>query len=252
MIKKFLWIYALCLWFVLLIAVNVSWSAGMMMVGGGVGTAGGCDACTGGLIFSAYWETDSDITNGSPCGCGSDTTGDLTGAASTVTGEDGYISTTNGEDYYTYGITFPASGSFLAKISMVTHATGTEFFKFYYDNNNYLSLAAPSTSDLKLDYHGNATSSAATLNSDELPAGTDRWAVGRWRTGSTNPSIALTIYSVDDESQVGTASTATDLTAMTSIPIYIYVGNHSAVNGAVRIYKLKIWDTYDGAPSSGF
>lgn len=226
------------------------------MVMGGVAAGAACDSCTGGLIFSIHFEADADVDTGSPCGCTSlgDTTATKSGTAAVVTGTDGYLDINDASEYVSYDISsFPTSGSFLMKIKKVSYDNGTRAINFYGDADSYLILATDSTDDLSLTHLGGGTSRAASCTNNSFTVGGTFYVVGRWTAADADPNISLYIYAVADESLLDSNENNFSLGTMATTPPTLAIGNMSASDaGDFDIYYVKVWDTYAGAPSSGF
>lgn len=230
----------------------------MLLLGVGGGAGGGCTECTGGLTFAGYFESDGDVTNGTPCGCSA---GDETGTAyDSCTIHDGYIDSADAGKYF--GWTVANSGDIIngSAGSVLIHFTATtvvntgRIFSYEPDSgNDRVVIYENSSSDLVAYHEGNSTGNILiTCTSSNLSNGSTYYVVLRWRTGSSNPSLLMEVYA-SDESSIDSCSTNTDLTAfaVTDGADVLEIGNSAAGEADTNILKFKVWDTYAGAPTCG-
>lgn len=217
----------------------------------------GDDTCNG-LVFSLHFEADEDVETGDPAGCAdnvffTDTDGDLTGA-NVVTASDGYLNVVNGQDYDQFDVTnHTTEGSVLMKIWHITYVEDTRFMDIYEDATNFFIIRMPSASDVEVFHRGTNISVIAETTNNQMTTGSTYYVVGRWEEGASAIGVRVEIYdsgevlldsdnNTDDPSEWANEPGATDL----------HIGNISADAGAYRMHYVKIYDTYGGAPTSGF
>lgn len=235
---------------------------GQIIGGGIIGAAGGsetsCTECTGGLTFAGYFESDGDVTNGDPCGCSA---GDETGTAydsCTITG--GYIYAADGGKYYGWTVSSGgdiingSNGSVLIHFTVNTRLNLTRIFSYEPDPGNDRVVIYENSSFYLAAYHeGNSTGNVLiTCTGASLSNGNTYYAVLRWRTGSSNPSLNMDVYD-SSENNIANCSTNTDLTAfaITGGTDVLEIGNSGSADGSTSILKTKIWNSYAGAPTCG-
>lgn len=242
---------------VLLAFCSVSVEARQVTVLNSAVAVGGCTPCTGGLVFAAYFEQDTDITNGDPCGCVdgtifNDEVGTLNGDATIVTNGDGYVHLPGAEDWIEFDISnFDDSGSLLIKFHQVSHDSGTGLIKLFYDDDNHITVYFNASQDALPQWKGQTDVVAAALNGGNINTGTDYWMVVRWRTGASDPAIQAELYNVS-ETELESKSNNTNLTPMGTAPNKLQIGETGSDTGETKVYQLRIWDSYAGAPTSGF
>lgn len=222
----------------------------------GAGVAAACTSCTGGVIFAAYFEAagDGDVTKGTPCGCSvNDTTGTAASEA-TITG--GYMDIPTTADYYQWDVSSDdifkgSAGSVLIEFQVATWVDLTELWSVYVDTNNLIYIRLANADDLNIVFKGSAGStnisatSAALLTTDVT-----YYAVGRWTSSDVDPNSRIEVYDASSN-LIKYAVDNTNTGAITGAGSGSFkVGNRTSNEGEVRIYKIKVWDTYSGAPTT--
>ena len=251
------WIIAV----ILLFFVSPLHAASVMMMGGGATAAAACTSCTGGVIFAAYFSQDGDVTTGSPCGCSA---GDTTGTAAdscTITG--GYLYSADNGKYYAWDVSSDdifndQTGSILIEFRIVaeTFTNGALLFDVTpQTNEDRVEIYTSGGDELSLVHEGaNTPTTIATSGADNVLVNTQYYVVIRWTTANVDPNLKIEIYNGTTDALIDDASSNTNLTAFDTAAGagHFKVGNNSAANTSINIYKIKVWDTYAGAPTSGF
>jgi len=218
-----------------------------------------CTSCTGGLLFAAYFEDASgDVTLGSPCGC---SVGDTTGAATdscTITG--GYLYSADTTKHWSWDVSSndiikPTAGSILLKFRVETWVDQTELFAAYEDTNNRISIYLHIGDEVFVMHKGNSTEVAAqTSGTNTAVINTDYWLVVRWTTADVDPNLKIELYNGTTKALIDDGTSNTNCVDFANVlgAGDFKVGNRTTNNGSVRIYSIKVWDTYAGAPTSSF
>jgi len=227
--------------------------------------SGGCDSCTDGLVF-AWYANDPTVgdTGYTPCGC---SVGDSEGTANdsvTIAGTapNRYVDASDAGKYFAFDVgtggtsLFPDSGSVLIKFQIDTYNSQASIFTIYFDASNFLSLDIPSQNDIGFRWVGQTSGVTKNLLGGNAVIDTDFWIVFRWETdsGVTPDGLAIELYSME-EVEIESGTNQTNLTAMTVTPGDgdLRVGESTGTNeAALKIYEVHIYDTYAGAPTSGF
>lgn len=227
---------------------------------GASGGAAACDSCTGGLVFAAYFEDASgDVTLGVPCGCSA---GDTTGTSNdscTITG--GYLYSADGGKYFAWDVSSgdilnDEAGSILIEFETASFAGG-ELFSGYVDANNRVDVHLYSTDEIQISHKGDSatTTTAQTAGTDNLMINTRYFVVARWTTADVDPDLSIVLYNSSGV-EIDSGSSNINLTAFAADKQLgasgLKIGNRLATDIDAKIYKVKIWSTYDGAPTSGF
>jgi hypothetical protein len=256
--KKIILILAICL--VPLTAM------GFMFIGGRpAASSSSCDDCSGTLTFAAHFENSDDVTSGTPCGCSDDDeVGDRTQSAHTPT----YVSTPKKDGSYAldthYGNTyihFDDNGT-ITDFYQSSFAVTYKFWVYvehYYDDNgkvfssrhdgdNYVRLKVTGASDaidFGLEFEESDTGVHVTVTADsDCSDQTWYYVVAKVRSGSTNPSMGVWVYSDEESTLVDSATSDTDLHSFHGDEAnFLRIGNVvSADNGTrVIIDDFKVW-----------
>lgn len=248
--------------FLILISVQCQALSPAIQAVVGSTSAPSCTACTGGLIFAAYFEDASgNVTLGTPCGC---SVGDTTGAAAdscTITG--GYADVADGGKYFAWDVSSTdifdwAAGSMLIEFVGVTAVTNSRLFSVVAEAaQNQLTIYS-NTDEIFAMHEGAdagptvvATSGASTVVYDGT---THYYIVLRWDTADVDPNFFIGVYNGTTDALIDSDQSNGPLTAWDVEPGAgtFHVGNDTANDGAFKIYKVLVWDSYAGAPSSGF
>ncbi len=220
--------------------------------GGGAISTPICDSCISGLMLS--WYCDSETINDvaySPCGCSAGDTSAVSGDSCTIT--DGYINSTDGGKYYSLSVDSrdiftEVEGSVIIKFRIITSVEYTEIWSVRANADNLIRFSDRSGNDVSFYYRGFDFGVEIYTVGNHIIIGEDFYALLRWRQGSSDPALSLSVYAASDTSTaLETVTTNTDLDEWTSTPVNDYIGNYSAYDGSVRIYQIRRWNTYDGA-----
>jgi hypothetical protein len=220
--------------------------------GVGFGVAGsGCTPCTDGLTFAAYFNDNTgDVTLGNPCGC---STGNSTGTANdSCTIHDGYLDSAYALQYFFYDgailDSLDTEGSTLLDVRVDTWVDDAKIFELFGSASNYINIALYSSNDLRIWYNGNGSMvSGAITNNNQMNTSTRYYIIVRWTQSDVDPNIAVFLYNAS-ENQLDTGIANNALTDWSTEPTELRIGNsHTTKDAAIRIYSIKVWDTYDGA-----
>lgn len=233
-------------------------ATGMMLIHGQKVAGTSCDSCTGGLIFSWYCNTTTVGDTGySPCGCSA---GDTSGAANdSCTVHDSYVDSADAGKYINFDVSsddiwIDTVGSMLIDFQVDTWVNGADLFAIFVDVTDRFRLYLTSDDELVALHEGNdndvfvSTSSVSTV-----VTGQRYFVVARWTSADVDPNLKIEVYN-SSETLVDDNTSNTNLSAFDNVPSAgsFFVGNRTGEESAIRIYKIKVWTTYDGAPTSGF
>ena len=230
-------------------------AVGLMMASGSSAAAASCDSCTGGVLFSAYFESTSDVTTGTPCGCSA---GDTTGAANdSATIESGYINSADALKYFAWDVSSDdickdTEGSVLIKYEYSTSLTLAQLFHLFGETNqNRLYIAMSSADDLTVVHEGAdaGITTAATTGVATTSADTQYYVIARWITGAADKNLYIGIFDTSGNLRNSAGESTTDLTAfdVQAAANGLRIGNDTANEAGIKIHSIKIWDTYAGA-----
>jgi hypothetical protein len=230
------------------------------IVGSSGAAASSCTSCTGALVFAAYFEAagNGDVTAGSPCGCvvtGADTTGT---AADTCTIESGYLYAADGGKNFAWDIASDdifndATGSILIEFQVHTWVANAELFSVFLGPNDGLEIYLTSTDEILINHEGNNAGiiNAITAGASNILVDTTYYVVARWTTADVDPNLRIELYTSAGNYKDHDVDNA-NLTAFNVAPGAgnFQVGITSANDANIKIYKLKVWNTYNGAPAT--
>lgn len=215
-----------------------------------------CDSCTGGLLFSAYFESTSDVTTGTPCGCSA---GDTTGTANdSATIHDGYIDSADGLKYFSWDVSSDdickdTEGSVLIKYEYSTTVVLAQLFHLFGETaQNRINIQiAGSTDDLTVLHEGAdaGATTASTTGVATTSVDTPYYVIIRWTTADVDPNLYIAIYDMAKNLRNSAGSSNTNLTAfdVQAAANGLRIGNDTSADAAIKIHSIKIWDTYAGA-----
>lgn len=238
----------------LLVAPVAALAWGAMAIGGGVTAVvpGGCDSCTGTLLFSSHFEA-LDVTSGTPCGC---SVGDTTGTASSaaVINSDLYSDGANSldcptsTDYLSYSISSgdifsQTAGTITFRLYITTFKNGAILFRNYIDADNRFQISLSGTDDATgrectILWRGNATSVSAATTAANMAVNTWYTVTGKYQS-TGNPNLSIQI----DATTAATSNT--DPTAFVGTPATVVIGEAGGITGSdFHVDDLKITNAY--------
>lgn len=223
-----------------------------LSVGVSVPAAPAGDSCTGSLLLSAHFENSDTITEGLPAGCSAgDTTWTRTNSTFTTSnvqdgtyallldanGDDAVLSISSGD------ICSSVAGRFDLWVYFDNASSDGNIITSWGDNSNHIFIDAIS-SEFTFRYRS-TDGGATTLNTTvcNLTNATAYHVIARWRQGVTDPALSISCYDSGDN-LLETVSNNDNLSAMTTVPTTLIVGNNGGYAIRGKIDSVKIYNTY--------